>query len=199
MRLTLKNPPASQVLARLAVPVLAFLAASHGAPASTKPKSNAKAAPASHHAAHTTAHAIANFGAWRVAIHGDGAARVCYAYTRANPAAALPGRGEVALTVTERPNLRDTIAISTGVVLAVKADVTLNIGTKSAAFYPSGRSVFARDAAVTLPLLLAGADATLTLPKPAKGGDLTDHFSLAGIAQALAAARTACPAAAATK
>ena len=195
MRLTLKNPPASQVLARLAVPVLAFLAASHQAPASTKP--HAKAAPATHHA--SPAHAIARYGAWRVATDGDGAARVCYAYTRANPAASLPGRGEVALTVTERPNLRDTIAISTGFALAVKADVTLKIGTKSADFYPSGRSVFARDAAVTLPLLLAGADATLTLPNAAKGAPLTDHFSLDGIAQALAAARAGCPAASPAK
>ena len=39
----------------------------------------------------------------------------CYAFVRAkNSVPALPGRGEVVLTVTERPTGRDTVAISAG-------------------------------------------------------------------------------------
>lgn len=180
----------ARVRLRIAAAVLLFAACAASAPAAEK---TARAAHAQKPAAPAK---IASFGDWRLATHGSGAARVCYAYTRANPKTPLPGRGEVALTVTERPSLRDAVAISAGFALTSRDDVQLQAGAAKAAFYPAGRQVFARDTAAALALLGRGGSASLAFPVP-KGGVTADRFSLTGFADALAAARAACPAAAA--
>jgi len=135
---------------------------------------------------------IAKFGDWRVAAHGQGASLVCYAYTRASKSAVLPGRGEVALTVTERPALRDSVAISAGFLLTTRGDVKLQVGNGTTLFYPGGRLVFARQGPAAIAMLGGGTSAELTLPSP-KDGDLQDTFSLNGFTAALDAARKACP------
>ena len=58
---------------------------------------------------------LGKFDDWIAATHQESGQTVCYAFVRAkNSVPALPGRGEVVLTVTERPSGRDTVAISAG-------------------------------------------------------------------------------------
>ena len=87
----------------LASPVLAQNRANH--PPARSPSRSAAAAPRS----------IGTFDDWQGATHVEAGATVCYAFTRANSSVpALPGRGEVVLTVTQRPSGRDAVAISAG-------------------------------------------------------------------------------------
>ncbi len=59
--------------------------------------------------------AIGRFEDWTAATNSEAGQTVCYAFVRAtNSAPALPGRGDVVLTVTERPSGRDAVAISAG-------------------------------------------------------------------------------------
>ena len=53
---------------------------------------------------------------------------MCYAFTRAQSSApAVPGRGDVVLTVTERTGGRDAVAISAGFAYAANAAVAVNV------------------------------------------------------------------------
>ena len=74
----------------------------------------AKPAPAPAPAKADGPKSIGTFQDWQAATHTEGGQTVCYALTRAKTAGAVPGRGEVVLTVTHRPNLRDAVAISAG-------------------------------------------------------------------------------------
>ncbi len=135
---------------------------------------------------------IGTFQDWQAATHTEGGQPVCYALTRAKSSApATPGRGEVVLTVTQRPSLRDAVAISAGFAFAANAEVKVEAGSTSFDFYTAQRSAFAREGGKTVAAFNKASQAVAKAPGPK--GVVTDTFSLRGFSAAYAAITKACP------
>ena len=156
-------------------------------------------------AAHPPAHAptppasaapksIGKFEDWQAATHQEGGQLVCYAFVRAaSSQPALPGRGEVVLTVTHRNGGRDSVAISAGFPYAADAEVQMTVDQAQLAFYTAGRSAFARDGRAAVAAFAKAREAVTKSPGP-RGTAVTDTFSLRGFSPAYAAINKACPA-----
>ena len=135
---------------------------------------------------------IGRYDDWTAATHTESGQPVCYAFTRVQSSApALPGRGPVVLTVTERPSGRDAVAIEAGFAYAANATVTLQVDQKGLDFYTSGRNAFARDGKAAVAAFTKGSRAIARSPAP---HEVTDSFSMKGFSQAYAAIVKACPA-----
>lgn len=148
---------------------------SHAAPASAAPKS------------------IGAWDRWEAATHAEDGQLVCYAFTRATSSApAVPGRGDVVLTVTERPGSRDAVAISAGYAYPKDATAEAQVEGTKLPFYTAGRSAFARDGKAAVAAFQKGRE--VVAHAPAAKGQVTDDFSLHGFAPAYAAIVKACPA-----
>lgn len=146
-----------------------------------------------------TPHLIGRWGAWRAATHAAAGSVVCYAFTRtasSNPP--LPGRGDVVLTVTERPGaLRDAVALIAGFTYPPGSSVEVTAGDVRMAFYTAQRSAFARSGRDAVRAFEAAgsrrAVAAARSPAP-HGRAVVDTFSLDGFDDAHAAIQKACPA-----
>ena len=137
---------------------------------------------------------IGKWGDWQAATHKEGQETVCYAFTRptgSSPQA--PGRGDVVLSVTERPGGRDAVALSAGFAYRRSAEVEASADGVTLPFYTAGRSAFARDGRAAVALFSKGRQAVVKSPAP-RGKAVTDTFSLIGFSQAYAAINKACPA-----
>ncbi len=119
---------------------------------------------------------------------------VCYAYTRtASSSVRLPGRGDVVLTVTERPGLpRDAVALSAGFLYPSGSQVEIVAGRTRLAFYTAQRSAFARSGKDAVRAFGGAATAVARSPAP-RGRSVTDVFSMHGFGDAHAAITRACP------
>lgn len=139
-------------------------------------------------------HSIGTFEDWQAATHEEAGQATCYAFTRATAATPVPGRGDVVLTVTERPGAsRDAVAVSAGYVMPQGAVPTLQVEAARLPFFTDGkRSAFARDDHAAVAALQHASRATFRAPT-ARGPEVTDSFSLRGFSQAYAAAVRACP------
>jgi hypothetical protein len=137
---------------------------------------------------------IGRWGDWRAATHRAAGAVVCYAYTRTTSSSVkLPGRGDVVLTVTERPGSpRDAVALSAGFLYPPGSKVDVTAGTVRAAFYTAQRSAFARSGPEIVHAFGAVRTASARSPAP-RGRAVTDVFSMNGFADAHAAILKACP------
>jgi hypothetical protein len=169
---------ASLVLA--AAPVLAQqkpARPSHPAPARTNPPK-----------------AIGRFDDWEAATHVEAGQTVCYAFTYAQTSApAVPGRGKVVLTVTQRQSGRDAVAISAGFTYAPNAAVAVQADQASLDFYTAQRSAFARDGHGAVTAFEKAKSAVARSPAP-HNVQVADTFSLKGFESAYAAINKACPA-----
>lgn len=135
---------------------------------------------------------IGNFEDWTAATHQEAGQAVCYAFTRVQSSSpALPGRGAVVLTVTERSTGRDAVAIEAGFPYATNATVTVQVDQAGLEFYTSGRNAFARDGKAAVSSFEKGSRAISRSPAPK---EVTDTFSLKGFSAAYAAIVKACPA-----
>ena len=138
---------------------------------------------------------IGKFDEWIAATHQESGQTACYAFVRAGHSApALPGRGDVILTVTERPTGRDAVAISAGFNYAPSAAVTVQVGTTGLDFYTSKSDSFARDGKASIAAFQKGDEALARSPGPRAGEVVVDTFSLHGFTAAYAAITKACPA-----
>jgi hypothetical protein len=178
------------------LPAVALLLALPASAQTKKPVSAASASAPAHPATAAAAAAgpkkIGEFGDWTAATHSESGQPVCYAFTRVQSSApALPARGAVVLTVTERPSGRDAVAIEAGFAYAANATVTLQVDQTGLDFYTAGRNAFARDGKATVTAFGKGSRAIARSPVPK---EVTDTFSLKGFAQAYAAIVKACPA-----
>ena len=136
---------------------------------------------------------IGKFEDWVAATHQESGATVCYAFTRAQSSApALPGRGPVIVTITQRPTLRDAVAIEAGFTYADKAAVTLQVDATALDFYTDKRNAFARDGKAVAAAFAKGAKAVAKSPGP-KSVAVQDTFSLKGFSDAYKAINKACP------
>jgi hypothetical protein len=141
--------------------------------------------------------AIGRFEDWTAATNREAGQTVCYAFTRAQASApAISGRGDVVLTVTERPGTpgsRDAVAISAGFAYAANAAVTVNVDAAALDFYTAQRSAFARDGHAAAQAFMKGKLAVAHSPGP-RSAAVVDTFSLKGFSAAYAAINKACPA-----
>jgi hypothetical protein len=139
---------------------------------------------------------LGTFEAWTAATHHEADQLVCYAFTRVHGSSAkLAGRGDVILSVTERPSGRDAVALSAGYAYPPSAEARLQVEKASFVLYTSQRSAFARDGhAVVAALLKSHAREIQTHAPAPRHMQVTDQFSLRGFAQAYAAITKACPA-----
>ncbi|MGI4951266.1 MAG: hypothetical protein ACRYGM_05635 [Janthinobacterium lividum] len=137
---------------------------------------------------------IGKFEDWQAATHAESGQTVCYAFTRAQSSSpALPGRGDVVLTVTQRPSGRDAVAISAGFTFASNAEVMVTADKAELPFYTSARSAFAREGHAATVAFGGARQAVAKSPGP-KATAVTDTFSLRGYSAAYAAIVKACPA-----
>ncbi|MEA2725834.1 MAG: hypothetical protein QOD93_4381 [Acetobacteraceae bacterium] len=152
-----------------------------------------KAAPPAHPAAAAAAgpKSIGKFEDWTAATHSESGQTVCYAFTRVQSSApALPARGAVVLTVTQRSSGRDAVAIEAGFAYPANATVTVQVDQAGLEFYTAGRNAFARDGKAAVTAFGKGSRAIARSPGPK---EVTDTFSLKGFGQAYAAIVKACP------
>jgi hypothetical protein len=178
--------PAMRPVLSAFVLFLVFTAA--GADAQTR-KPPAHAAPAA-----AGPKEIGKFDDWIAARHEEAGQAVCYAFTRPqNSVPKLPGRGDVVLTVTERPTGRDAVALSAGFAYPAGAEVLVQVDQAGLHFYTAQRNAFARDGGAAVAAMKEGRQAVARSPGP-RGAQVTDTFSLRGFAQAYAAIVKACPA-----
>jgi len=163
--------------------------------AQTKPKQPAAShAPAAAPKAAAGPKAIGKFEDWTAATNSESGQTVCYAFTRASASApAMSGRGDVVLTVTQRPSLRDAVAVSAGFAYPPKATATAAVGQTTLDFYTAQRSAFARDGHAAVAAFHKGRQVVLHSPGP-KNAKVSDTFSLRGFSDAYAAITKTCPA-----
>jgi hypothetical protein len=137
--------------------------------------------------------AIGVFDDWTAATNKEAGQTVCYAFTRAHASApALAGRGDVVLTVTERPTGRDVVALSAGFAYSANAAVTVAADAANFDFYTAQRSAFARDGHTAVQAFHHAKQIVAHSPGP-KGAEIADTFSLKGFTAAYAAIVKHCP------
>ena len=156
---------------------------------------------AAHQAAHAAARpaagapkSIGKFEDWQSATHVEAGQNVCYAFVRAQPSQPpIAGRGDVVLTVTQRPGGRDAVAIATGYAFPPQSELVLTANGTDLPFYTNGRSAFARDGHAVTTAFSGARQAVAKAPGP-RGAPVSDTFSLRGFSPAYAAINKACPA-----
>jgi Ni/Co efflux regulator RcnB len=137
--------------------------------------------------------AIGAFEDWIAATHQEAGQPVCYAFTRAqNSIPAVPGRGAVILTVTQRNSGRDAVAIEAGFAFAPNATVKVQADQVGLDFYTDKRAAFARNGHDAVTAFRAAARAVARSPGPHEA-TVTDTFSLKGFTAAYEAISKACP------
>jgi hypothetical protein len=133
------------------------------------------------------------FGDWTAATYGAGAKKACYAFTTAQASApALPNRGAVMLTVTQRKTGHDEVTLSAGYTYPAKPQVTLAVGSSNINFYTQGGTAFTTSGADAIVAFQQGSSASAKSSAPG-GVTVTDNFSLAGFSDAYNAITAACP------
>lgn len=141
------------------------------------------------------------FDDWTAIESAEGNAKICYMVarpTKSEPASAR--RGEILLTVTDRPSAKrlNEVSFRSGYPYKDGAPVTVEVEKKKFEFFtkpsvdPDG--AWTRDAAMDKALVDAmRAGNSLTVKGvSSRGTETTDHFSLSGFTKAHAAISKAC-------
>jgi hypothetical protein len=151
------------------------------------------AAPARHAAHSWTPVMIGTFGDWKAAYHPEAGVKVCYAYSFAKTSRPFErGRGDVVLTIAQRPHERDSVAVSVGYAVLPHAGASVTANGQKLHFYLEGRSAFAPHGAEAIAAFGAGREAVGRFPGP-RGMTMVDTFSLNGFGSAYAASLKECP------
>ena len=136
---------------------------------------------------------LGKFEDWTAAIHQEAGQKVCYAFTRAqNSSPAIPGRGDVVLTVTQRAAGRDAVALTAGFTYAAGVEVMVQVDQTGHPFYTSQRSAFSRQGPAAVGAMKTGRTVIARSPGPNKT-QVVDTFSLKGFVQAYGAIVKECP------
>ncbi len=136
---------------------------------------------------------IGKFADWTAATYQEGGGTVCYAFVRAQSSSpAVPNRGPVILTVTQRASGRDAVALDAGFTYGANVAVVVQIDQTGLDFYTAQRNAFARDGKAAVAALQKGSRAIARSPGP-KAVQVTDTFSLSGFSDAYKAISKECP------
>ncbi len=184
----------SRLLLALVMPVLlAIPAAAETAKPSPAKAPAAPAKPAAPAAPTNGPKQVGKFDDWTAATHQESGTTVCYAFTRVQSSApSVAGRGPVIITITQRPTLRDAVAIEAGFAYADKAAVKVQVDQTKLDFYTDKRNAFARDGKAVATVFAKGSKAIARSPGP-HNAEVVDTFSLKGFSPAYAAINKACP------
>ncbi|HEY5300700.1 MAG TPA: hypothetical protein VIJ55_08500 [Acetobacteraceae bacterium] len=136
---------------------------------------------------------LGKFGDWTAARYLHEGKTICYAFTRAKSVHPPEAGATPLLTVTERANSRDEVAISAHDPYPQGTTVTVQVGQTGLDFYTSGSDAFAREGAAAVAALRPGSQAIARAPGP-HSTSTVDTFSLAGFTAAYEAIVKACPA-----
>lgn len=132
-------------------------------------------------------------GQWTAAAYGQGADKVCYAFTRVQSSSpVLQSRGKVMLTVSERANAHNEVSVSAGYVYPHDAKVTLTVGNQTFPFYTQHSTAFTSAGDQAVAAFEAANTATFVSPGPHGHGQVTDIFSLDGFSDAYKTIVKAC-------
>lgn len=131
------------------------------------------------------------FGDWTAATYGRGADKACYAFTTAQQSSPTFKRGDVLLTVTERPGVHDEVTLGSGYTYPANAKVTLSVGSNAFDFYTKGETAFTTSGSAAVAAFRNGASAEAKSTGP-HGHPVTDDFSLSGFSGAYDAIMSAC-------
>lgn len=172
------------------IPVFALpLVLGCGSAVSAAPRHVAEQRPA----ATTRPKELGKYGDWTAAVYEQGGKKICYAFTRAQSSKpALPDRGPVIMTITDRPGAAKSVAMEAGFTYAPKASVTVRVDPKTLAFYTHGDNAFARDSKAAEAAFERGITAEAHSPAP-DGKEVVDTFSLKGFSNARDAIEKVCP------
>lgn len=139
---------------------------------------------------------VAAHGAWRVFVHGDGAAKTCFMASPPERSQGAEGRrrGPVALYVANRPAAGAKNEVSVTIGYPFRPDsATIEVGGRTYPMFTEGETAWSdnQDAA-----LVAEMRRKLTLSVKATssaGTDTLDTFSLRGFSRAHDALNAQCP------
>ncbi len=136
------------------------------------------------------------FQNWTAATFQENGQTVCYAFARASRSEGAPGnRSAVTLTVTQRPNGRDQVAVSVGYPYPRGAEAVLNVGNAEFKSYGVVQSsAFFQNGAQLVAAFRGGREAVVRSPGPPGRPAVTDAFPLAGFGPAYDAIARECPA-----
>jgi hypothetical protein len=136
---------------------------------------------------------IGQFQGWTAATFIDAGQKVCYAFARPARSEGAP-RSNVLLTVTHRPQARDTVTIAPGYTYPRNAEAMATIGAAELAFRAAGTFAAAQDGGAAVRSFRGGREAVLKGPGPNGRGQVVDAFALAGFGAAYDAISRECPA-----
>ncbi len=132
------------------------------------------------------------FGDWTAATYGAGSSKACYAFTPAKSSSlALPNRGAVLLTVTQRKEAGDEVTLAAGYAYPTSPKVTLTAGASVIDFYTAGQTAFTTGGKEAVAAFQTSAAALAKSSGP-NGVTVVDKFSLKGFSGAYSAIRKAC-------
>ncbi|MBK1657189.1 invasion associated locus B family protein [Paracraurococcus ruber] len=137
---------------------------------------------------------LGEFQSWTAASFQEGGQKTCYAFAR--PTKVEGNRQGVLLTVTHRPNARDTVTITAGYNLPRNASPSVTVGGATLEFYTGETAtsvIAARDGAAAVRAFRGGKEAVLKAPGANGRGTVTDTFPLAGFGAAYDAIGKECP------
>ena len=139
---------------------------------------------------------LGKFDDWIAATHQESGQTVCYAFVPAKTSVpAVPRRGEVVLTVTERPTGRDTVAISAGLPIPQgRRGDRAGRYRRASISTPRRAAPSPATARPRSPRSRRASQALARSPGPRDGQVIVDTFSLRGFTAAYAAINKACPA-----
>jgi invasion protein IalB len=136
---------------------------------------------------------LGKFEDWTAATLVQAGGAACYAFTRAAASSIqISGRVDVVLTVTQRADARDAVAIKAGFAYPANATVIVDVDQAKLNFYTSQRDAFARDGHAAVAAFSKGSKAVAHSPAP-RNATVADTFSLRGFSAAYAAINKACP------
>ncbi|MDB5372732.1 MAG: hypothetical protein JWP04_1374 [Belnapia sp.] len=141
---------------------------------------------------------LGDFQSWIAATYMEGGQKVCYAFAKASRSEG-PARQGVLLTVTHRPNGRDTVTMSAGYTYPRNAEVVSTVSANEMPFYTAGSTAAARDGAAVVRAFRNGREAVLRGPGANGRGMVSDIFPLAGFSGAYEAISKECPPAGGTR
>lgn len=141
---------------------------------------------------------LGDFQSWIAATYAEGGQKVCYAFAKPSRSDG-PSRQGVLLTVTHRPNGRDTVTMSAGYTYPRNAEVVSTVSANELPFYTAGSTAAARDGAAVVRAFRNGREAVLRGPGANGRGTVADTFPLAGFSGAYDAISKECPPAGGTR
>ena len=140
---------------------------------------------------------LGKFGVWDTFVDLEAGKPVCYMVAKPSKSdGTYKARGDVMLTITQRPARKeaDVVSIVAGYQYKVDSDVAVNVDKEAWAFFSRGERAWARDSATDKAVTRAILKGNMLVTKGTsiRGTPTTDTFPLSGATKAYNAIMQAC-------